>query len=386
MDINLYKSERKTIVNVLSLYLSSTLLLIATLFTSYYFYKQEQQIQQEKDILHKYSLELEDALANIYVDGKNRYKYPRFQNFKSAIYDIDNNLIFSTLSKNPKKLHKSFFIEDNNAYLRSSLKPYYLGAAFMLIEKKKIVSNILEELVPLALFIIFVTIITSFFLVKLVLKPIRDNLRLLDNFIKDTTHELNTPITTILANIETLHDNECSPKMLKKLQRIKIASFSIANIYQDLVYILLNHKTPTKNENLNLSDILNERVQYFANFAKNKKIILQQDITPNIYFSADKQKIERLLDNILSNAVKYTKSDTTIKIKLTHSSLSIQDQGKGMSKDEIEKIFERYTRFDKTQGGFGIGYNIIKSITDEYKIEIEIKSQVNIGTEVILTW
>jgi len=96
LDINLYKSEKRTIFNVLSLYLSSTLLLIATLFTAYYFYKQEQLIHNEKEILKKYSLTLEDKLQITHNKGQDEYKYPRFNNFKSAIYDLDENLIFST--------------------------------------------------------------------------------------------------------------------------------------------------------------------------------------------------------------------------------------------------------------------------------------------------
>ena len=110
------------------------------------------------------------------------------------------------------------------------------------------------------------------------------------------------------------------------------------------------------------------------------------DIKDDAYFNADKQKIERLIDNILSNAIKYTNKKTIINIILTSSILSITDEGKGMSEDEISKIFQRYKRFDKTQGGFGIGYSIIKSIIDEYNIKIKIQSQINKGTKVTLKW
>ena len=382
----MYKSEKRTIFNVLSLYLSSTLLLIATLFTAYYFYKQEQLIHAEKEVLKKYALELEDKLNAAHTKGRDEYDYPRFENFKSAIYDLDKDLIFSTLDEKIDLLKNDFIMSKGNSYYITSLKPYYLGAAFIVVGKKTKPLNILRDLIPFAIAIVIITLITSFFLVILVLKPIRDNLRLLDNFIKDTTHELNTPITTILANIETIDSSSCDEKSFKKLQRIKTASMGISNIYQDLVYILLNHKISSKNENLNISSILNERVQYFTNIANNKKINFVLEIQENVYFTADKQKIERLIDNVLSNAIKYTKKFTTIKIILTNQALSIIDEGKGMSKDEISKVFERYTRFDNAQGGFGIGYNIIKSIIDEYDIDIDINSQVDVGTEVILKW
>lgn len=382
----MYKSEKRTIYYVLGLYLSSTLLLIATLFTSYYFYKQEELIHGEKELLKKFSLEIEDKLSSIHEGNNERYEYPRFKNFNSAIYDIDKNLIFSTLSNNIKNINKDFFIKDSRSYYVSSLKPYYLGAAYTVIEKKTKPINLLQDLVLIAIIIIIITIITSFFLVKLVLKPLRNNLYLLDNFIKDTTHELNTPITTILANIETLKSTNCDEKSMKKLQRIKTASTSISNLYEDLVYLLLNHKVSSQNEKLDISDILKERLAYFSQSISAKKLSLHVEIKENVYFVADKRKIERLIDNILSNAIKYTNKSTNIKIVLNDAYLSVLDEGSGMSTQEIDTIFERYKRFDKTQGGFGIGYSIIKSIADEYNIKIDIKSVIDEGTEVILTW
>lgn len=382
----MYKSEKQTIFYVLGLYLSSTLLLIATLFATYYFYKQDELMHAEKEILKEYSSALEEKLLFVHENSDEKYEYPRFDNFKSAIYDIDKNLIFSTLDTKIENLDKDFFFKNSNSYYVSQLKPYYLGAAYSVVEKKRKPIDILNDLIITALIIITITIITSFFLVKLVLRPLRDNLRLLDNFIKETTHELNTPITTILANIETLDSNNCDEKSMRKLQRIKTASTTISNLYQDLVYLLLNHQISSQNEELNLSEILNQRLHYFSQAANVKKLNLHVDIKDDIFFYADRQKMERLIDNILSNAIKYTNKSTTIKVVLTQHALSVSDEGKGMSQDEIKTIFQRYRRFDKTQGGFGIGYSIIKSIIDEYGVKINIESELDKGTKVTLTW
>ncbi len=382
----MYKSEKQTIFYVLGLYLISTVVLIATLFIGYYFYKQDELKHTQMEILKGYSSALEEKLLFVHENSDEIYEYPRFENFNSAIYDIDKNLIFSTLDTKIENLDKNFFLKGSNYYYVSSLKPYYLGAAYAVIEKKREPVNILNNLIGIAAIVIFITVVTSFFLVKLVLKPLRDNLHLLDNFIKETTHELNTPITTILANIETLDLKECDEKSMRKLQRIKTASNTISNLYQDLVYLLLNHQISSQNEELNISEILNQRVQYFSQSAGIKKLNLDADIEENVYINADRQKMERLIDNILSNAIKYTDKSTTIKIVLKKNSLSVSDEGKGMSQDEIDAIFQRYRRFDKTQGGFGIGYSIVKSIIDEYGIKIEIESQLNKGTKVTLTW
>lgn len=382
----MYSGEKKTILYVLSLYLSSTLLLITTLFASYYFYEQDKLFHQEKDTLKKYAQELEDKLSLLNDENSDKYKYPRFENFKSAIYDIDKKLIFSTMDDKVDDFNDEYFTKDAHSFCISSISPYYFGAAYTVIQKET--SKVFDptKLIFLALITIIFTIITSFFLVNIVLKPLRDNIKLLDNFIKDTTHELNTPISTILANIETIDATNCDEKSLKKLQRIKIASLSISNLYQDLVYLLLNHKTSLQNEKLNVSEILHQRVIYFANMAQLKKLEFVLNIQENVFFTADRQKMERLIDNILSNAIKYTKKATKIKITLTSNMLCIEDEGKGMSAEEIKNIYERYRRFDKTQGGFGIGYSIIKSIINEYGINIEIESKIDKGTKVTLKW
>lgn len=382
----MYTSERKSIFYVLGLYLSSTLLLIATLFGSYYFYKQDELIHSEQNILKEYSSNLQERLLYVHDNSDTRYEYPRFKEFSSAIYDIDKNLIFSTIKKNVQNLDNELFFKGQKAYYVTSINPHYLGAAFMVIEKDAKPLNILNDLIATALFIIILTFITSYFLVKAVLKPLRDNLRLLDNFIKETTHELNTPITTIMANIETLDSKNCDEKSLKKLQRIKSASATISNLYEDLVYLLLNHKVSSQNEELDLSQIIYDRVEYFSFMSNAKKLNIKLDIDDGVIFYADKKKIEKLIDNILSNAIKYTNKATTITIELKPSHLFVLDEGNGMSQKEVGMIFERYKRFDKTQGGFGIGYSIIKSIIDEYNIKIEIASELKKGTKVTLRW
>ena len=382
----MYTSERKSIFYVLGLYLSSTLLLIATLFGSYYFYKQDELMHMEEDTLKEYSSTLQEKLFEVHESSDEAYMYPRFKEFESAIYDIDKNLIFSTIKAKIESLDNKLYFKESKTYYISSMNPHYLGTAFMVIQKDTKPLNILNDLIATAIFVILLTLITSYFLVKAVLKPLRDNLRQLDNFIKETTHELNTPITTIMANIETLDSKNCDEKSLKKLQRIKSASATISNLYEDLVYLLLNHKVSSQNEKLDLSQILHERVEYFSFMSNAKKLNIKLDIDDGVIFYADKKKMQKLIDNILSNAIKYTNKATTITIELKPSHLFVLDEGNGMSQKEISMIFERYKRFDKTQGGFGIGYSIIKAIIDEYDVDIEIKSELQKGTKVTLKW
>jgi two-component system OmpR family sensor kinase len=263
-----------------------------------------------------------------------------------------------------------------------------MGAAYVVIEIKDhiVLKSVGKNVVALTLFIILIIITTSLFLVKLILKPIRDNLKLLDRFIKDTTHELNTPVSTILTNVELLNSKNIDEKLVNKINRIKTASMTISNIYDDLVFVVLNHKLSSENENVNINEIMKQRVEYFKTLFKSKNIsVFIQNIDNSCLF-IDKKKIIRLIDNLLSNSIKYTNRYTHIKINIDKNSFQIIDEGKGMTKEQISTIFQRYTRFDETQGGFGLGYNIIYSIAKEYNLKIKINSKIDEGTCVKISW
>ena len=384
----MYNSENKTIISVLILYLTSTILLVSVLSYSYYDYEKEKLQIEEKNILLNYAKEIYFNLENLHNNLLEESPYPRSSNYNSAIYDIDKNLLYSTLDKKNIDFSKNFYYKDNHSYFIHQIRPYYMGVAFIVIETKDhlVLKNVGNKVIALTLFIIFIVITTSLFLVKLVLKPIRNNLKLLDSFIKDATHELNTPISTILTNVELLNSANIDKKLVNKINRIKTASMTISNIYDDLVFIVLNHKLSSQNVNVNINEIIKQRVEYFNTFFKSKDIsIFIKDINNSSLF-IDENKIIRLIDNLISNAIKYTNRSTHIKIIIDNNSFQIIDEGKGMTKEEISKIFQRYTRFDETQGGFGLGYNIIYSIAKEYNLKIKINSKINEGTCVKISW
>ncbi|HHD74324.1 MAG TPA: HAMP domain-containing histidine kinase [Nitratifractor sp.] len=106
----------------------------------------------------------------------------------------------------------------------------------------------------------------------------------------------------------------------------------------------------------------------------------------NVELLAEKALLERMIDNILSNAIKYNRVGGKIDIELNHEFLKIGDTGVGISKDEIELVFERYRRFNSSEGGFGIGLNIVYSIAKKYNYTVEIESEKSIGTKVWVRW
>ena len=389
------KCIRKTILNVVSIYLTTTILLVLAL--SYmYLSNQEKHIislQQEKIDIHAQQIINELELLDDNIVEEVAF-YPRVDHIGSAIYDIDKNLIFSTFNEELSSINQKQFFKDDFIYYVYNVEPYYLGAAYLVIQKTKTYefNNELTKTITIIIFIILFLILTSFLLVQILIKPLSDNLNLLDKFIKDTTHELITPTSTILNNIEVLDLSKIDEKNLKKINRIKIGATTISNIYKDLSFLLLNNRQKSENKNLNISDVLNQRVEYFKILANNRNISFKIDIKNNIHTTIDSHRVERLFDNLISNAIKFSSQKGTIFISLSVSSnhknikFTIEDEGIGMKNSELDEIFTRYKKFNENISGFGIGYDIINSIIKEYNISIKIVSSENKGTKVTLVW
>lgn len=128
-----------------------------------------------------------------------------------------------------------------------------------------------------------------------------------------------------------------------------------------------------------------ERIEYFEPLADVKNIKFETTLQNSKIF-IDKNKLRILIDNLISNAIKYNKTGGKIHITTKDEELIIEDEGKGIPKEKIKDIFARYSRFDDASGGFGIGLSIVKMICDEYKINLSVESELSHGTKFELKW
>jgi len=384
------KTIHKTILNIVLVYLTTTILLIVALATIYYNFQKKELFSLTQSKTNIEANNIIQQLQKLHQDYQygDIILYPSSDEFRSSLYDIDQKPIYQEFVVKNIDLTKKYWTFKDNLYFVYKVQPYYLGVAYLVIQKDQelLIYNMQKNIIIAMMIIIVVLTLTSFILVKILLRPLSNNLILLDRFIKDTTHELNLPISAILGNIETLDYSTIGQNNLKKIDRIKIASSTISNIYDDLSFLLLQNHRHSKDLNLDISYILKQRIEYFTPMANAQRLKFQVDIANNIILIIDQVKIERLFDNLISNAIKYSQPNTTIQIKLDQNMFSIEDQGCGMTKEQINEIFIRYKRFNNTVGGFGIGYSIIKTITDQYNIKINIISNIDQGTKVELLW
>jgi len=168
----------------------------------------------------------------------------------------------------------------------------------------------------------------------------------------------------------------------KYLQRIKSASKTLATIYDDMDYLIKQGRVEHKKESIDFSQFIQNRVDYFKGVANLKQLHIDTEISPNIIYRFSKTKLQRVVDNTISNAIKYSSDDSSILVKLYQNSSEIiffvEDYGVGI--EDVEKIFSRYYRENQTKGGFGIGLNIVKAIVEEEGIALEVKSKVGEGS------
>lgn len=380
----LRSSEKSSLTRFLTLYIILVAMLLLLLGIFYYQSQEELMFSNKRNILSTYANKQVKELKILHHYFPERTAYPRSLKFRSAIYDIEGVKIFSTLKNAKVNFDKEIYRVGNTIQFVKYLDDYYLGAKYLFIEvdeDEAWYKETMENILFFGTMTLIVLAIFGLFFVKLFLRPMKNSIMLLDNFIKDTTHELNTPISAILANIEMMDTTIMAEKNKKKVARINIAAKTVSHLYQDLTYLTLNHNRQVEDEWIDLKKLIEDRVEYFTILSGSKKITFDLDLNYSTLY-IDGIKIARLIDNLISNAIKYNKRGGKIFIVLRKNYFMIKDTGIGIDKHEVADIFKRYTRFNSSEGGFGIGLNIVKSIIEEYHLKIGVESTLGEGTSI----
>jgi len=193
-------------------------------------------------------------------------------------------------------------------------------------------------------------------------------------------HELNIPLSTIKANTSLLEKRLDDEKSLKRLKRIEASSVRLERLYKELVYSINKEIHPVQKEQFSLQDLLKERVEIFEAYERNHFELLVDDIV----LKADKIGFEKMIDNLLMNAMKYSSKASSVKIVLEGNTLIIEDRGIGMDETQLLRVYERYYQGDSKKDGQGIGLALVKAYCDEEEITITIQSKKDMGTSILL--
>ena len=221
-----------------------------------------------------------------------------------------------------------------------------------------------------------------------------DNMR--KEFVADVSHELKTPITSIMGYADTLLEGEYDKQTQDKfLGVIATEARRMAKLVTDLLALSRfdTNQEKVKKEEFDLGDLVKncqEKVQLEIDKKHHNVECFVTANVPPVY--ADRYGIERVVLNILTNSIKYTPENGNIKIYVgfvyNDAYIKVIDTGIGIPEDDLSRIFDRFYRVDKARtremGGTGLGLSIAKEILDKNDGSIDIKSEYSKGTEVVI--
>jgi signal transduction histidine kinase len=198
------------------------------------------------------------------------------------------------------------------------------------------------------------------------LRPLRSSLHLLEDFIKDIIHDLNTPLTSILLNLKMIETKN------EEIESIRTATQTIEMLHHNLDSYLREQKQTE--ETFNVDEVVARYVTFFSPLYDYLSWDVQME---KLTLSTDKQAFERVIYNLLSNACKYNTSDGKIEITLEGTVLSIGNSSYGVSNPE--RVFERF--YKESKRGLGIGLHIVDKLCHTLQIEKRFRLE---GTDVVV--
>lgn len=213
---------------------------------------------------------------------------------------------------------------------------------------------------------------------------VKDSIRAKEQLLIDVSHELRTPLTRIKFGLELdMPKDKINEDVMEIENMIKKILDYYRNEYYYLKVNLRDTDLITLLENVITSFDLHKNRIEFLNFSKNKS---------NLIIKADEEKLKIAFSNLINNALNYSPENKNVILSINESDefyeVAVKDYGEGIKKEDIYKVFEPFARIDtsrsKKTGGYGLGLAIVKKIIDLHGAQIELRSEENEGTEMIV--
>ncbi len=333
----------------------------------------KQKNQVEAILLH-----IKDGVIAFNLDGNITYINPAaIDLFKLEKNDDSFDKIFNKI-KLDVNLEKIVYLDDVTSFEQMvSIDEKYIDVFFAPIKDNKNRPNGI---------IILIQDITEH--VKL------DNMR--KEFVADVSHELKTPITSIMGCADTLLDSEYDKDMQSKFLNVIISeSNRMSKLVTDLLTLSRydNNKNNAEVAQIDLGEMTKKCLEKLNIEIEKKHHKVECFVTADVpLVKVDKFGLERVILNILTNSIKYTPENGNIKIYVgfvyNDAYIKVIDNGIGIPEEDLPRIFERFYRVDKARarelGGTGLGLAIAKEIIEQNRGSIDIKSELGKGTEVVV--
>lgn len=269
----------------------------------------------------------------------------------------------------------------------------------------------LDNIYAMSVTILLVTATGFIALYKWLLKPIRDmqkKLREMEEenrqleamrkeFVANVTHELKTPLTSIIGFIETLQDGAAEdPEIRNKfIDIIAIETSRLKRLIEDTLLLSdIENKAVVNQEKINVRMTVREIIAVMEPIAYRNKVEILFDIEPNLVIFGNEDRFRQMLVNIVENAIKYSNEGGKVWIdgRMLYGKvvIRVRDEGIGISEENLGRLFERFYRVDKSRSrkvaGTGLGLSIVKHIAVLLNAEIKVESKLGEGTTFIISF
>ncbi len=377
--------EKRSFYSFLSLYVGSSFLFL-TLAGFWYYTAQKNALQNNSYFqMQHYSDKVSAAIINAHMHGGGLHLPTPPQQTELTFVSTQNDVVYGALPQDIETLKNDFLLLDNRTILISDAPQEHLNIKYVIVQSStfhKELEALLAHVLLVTLIIALGIVLVAWILSKIFMRPIHQKVEQIEQFVQDISHELNTPITALQMSTRRAMQKGVYDE--KILTNISISTKQLYSIYQSLAY--LNFSTPKQvPETIDLQPLLKESIAYYAELSRAKNIRFMPRLEPaELLITQERAKL--LFSNLISNAIKYSMPNTAITITLKEHFFSIQDEGVGIAEEKIKEIFKPYERGSNIAGGFGIGLSIVKQICDEFKIKIDVESEVDKGSCFTLTW
>jgi len=377
------KLTRRSFYSFLTLYLLSSFIFLT--LASYWFFTAQKATEMSSNFYKMNNVSDKVSSDVIYAHMMNKdFTLKLFPHAIVSLYDENKNLVDGSFIQKID-FSKEYYMDGDTFTLVSQRAMGHLGIKYVVVQSNECVANVMKlknKIIFTAIFVAIIIIFIAVLLSSIFLKPIKDKMQEIEEFVKDTTHELNTPLTALMMSTSRIKTKQIYDE--KIIQNISISTKQLYDIYSSLTFLSFD-TSKEKAEEIAFEDVVDNSIEYFNELLERKNISLEFDknkCTLNIAPT----KAKMLINNLLSNAIKYSPPNKKIFIQTKENSFSIEDEGIGIEEDKLHTIFRRFSRANSYAGGFGVGLSIVDSISKEYGYKINIDSQANKGTNVTLTF